>query len=162
MRMVGSCTVELGDVRVSLPGRPPHDRARYVLLGAGDPVGAHAGAVDPPTIPHTAFSGVRVPKPRTLPENARRLLSLYQQAERAHNMGVEAMKNEFPRVHAALVRDQPQEWLLRWNLLESLLKVRDDGPLTHKLRAELEVLEVNLDYKQPIASGLDYLARRIV
>jgi hypothetical protein len=69
------------------------------------------------------------------------------------------MTREFPEVHRELVRSFPDEWLLRWNLLESLLKVKDHGPLSAELKAELERLEVAFDYRQPIASGLRYLAK---
>jgi hypothetical protein len=72
----------------------------------------------------------------------------------------------FPRVHATLTREFPNEWLLRWNLLESLLRSAatsgQAGPITRgladELRAELERLEVALDRRQPIASGLRSLA----
>jgi phenylalanine-4-hydroxylase len=153
--------LELSGARLSLPGsppRPPSDFAGYVLVSAGDPVSAHAGAIDPSYHPDTAFSTVSVPKPREFPARDRELLKLYQRAERAHHRGALAMKNEFPEVHAALGRDYAQEWLLRWNLLESLQRARDDGPLARSLRAELQRLEVELDYKQPIASGLAYLS----
>jgi phenylalanine-4-hydroxylase len=151
--------LEMFDVQMHLPGRPPRALARYVLFGAGEPVTAHAGAVDPRFHRDTDFSPTRLPRPRTLVGNELELLKLYQQAERAHHMGSEMMRTEFPRVHAALVRDQPHEWLLRWNLLESLLRIRRDDPLTRNLHAELERLEVELDYNQPIASGLSYLSR---
>jgi hypothetical protein len=42
-------------------------------------------------------------------------------------------------------RSFPDEWLLRWNLLESLFKVKDTGALATMLRAELERLEVAFD-----------------
>ncbi len=70
------------------------------------------------------------------------------------------MRAEFPRLVDVLVREYPDEWLLRWNLLESLLKAGEKGATTRALRAELEELEVRFDYRQPIASGLEYLLRR--
>jgi hypothetical protein len=48
---------------------------------------------------------------------------------------------------------------LRWNLLESLQKLGIEGRVTAELRRELEQLEVHYQYRQPIASGLSYLAR---
>jgi phenylalanine-4-hydroxylase len=152
--------LELTDARVVLPGRPPLTYARYVLLAAGDPTGARAGAVDPAFHPETTFSDIRVPKPRQLPPDEQQMLRLFQQAERAHNRGAAAVRSEFPQVHAILERDEPQEWLLRWNLLESLLSAGIHGPLTSALQAELEQLEISFQHQQPIASGLRYLSRR--
>ena len=152
--------LEFVDARLALPGRATEVRPRFVYLAAGDVAGAHAGAVDARFHPDTAFSTVRVPRPHTLPEADAQMLRLYQQAERAHNRGAPAMATEFPRVHDALVRAAPHEWLLRWNLLESLLRVGVDLPLTRQLRGELERLEVEFAHRQPITSGLRYLDGR--
>jgi phenylalanine-4-hydroxylase len=149
--------LELCDVRLELADRAV-ELARYRLFAAGEPLTAHAGAVDPSYHGETAFPGVRVPKPRALPEVERELLSLYERAAKAHAEGAPAMAREFPRVYDALVQSFPDEWLLRWNLLESLFKVKDTGPLGPTLKTELERLEVGFDYRQPIASGLRYLA----
>jgi hypothetical protein len=151
--------IELSDVRIWLGDRPVIELPRYRLLAAGDPISAQAGAVDPAYHGETAFPGVRVPKPRSLPTRDQSLLALYEQAAEAHAHGRAVMTRQFPRVHAELVRSFPDEWLLRWNLLESLLKVGERGTLSAELRAELERLEVAFDYRQPIASGLRYLAK---
>jgi phenylalanine-4-hydroxylase len=151
--------LELSDVRIQLPDRPALELGRYRLLAAGDPLTAQAGAVDPSYHGETAFSGVRVPKGRSMPPVEQALVGLYGRAERAHAEGAATVAREFPLIHEKLAQGFPDEWLLRWNLLESLLKVRDFGELTATLRAELEDLEVIFDYKQPIASGLKYLAR---
>jgi hypothetical protein len=173
----------LSDVRVALPDLPPLELARYILLALGDVVTARAGAVDARfhdndgdggdggdggacTGVATAAAGIRVPRPRTLPARERRLLDLYQQAERAHRGEGDPIATVFPRVHAALIREFPDEWLLRWNLLESVLaRAAQPGQSTPALRgladrlgAELERLEVALDRRQPIASGLRALA----
>jgi phenylalanine-4-hydroxylase len=152
--------LELSDARLSLPGRADEVRPRFVLLAVGDIAGAHAGAQDARFHPDTKFSAVRVPKARAWPEQDAQMLRLYQQAERAHNRGASAMALEFPRVHEALRRQAPQEWLLRWNLLESLLRVGIDLPLIEQLRGELEHLEVAFAHRQPITSGLRYLEGR--
>jgi phenylalanine-4-hydroxylase len=150
--------VSLCDARLTRPGRPPLALARYALLSAGQVVTAHAGAVDAKYYPGTAFSGVRVPRPRALPDRDQRLLALYEQAERAHQAGHPAMSAEFPELGTVLDRDYPDEWLLRWNMLESLLKAGHNGALSRTLRAQLERLEDAFDHRQPIASGLRYLA----
>ncbi len=151
--------VELADARVAVPGRPVESLPHYVLCAAGDAVRARPHAVDGAYYGDTQFSKVRVPKPRRNSESERRLQEIYQQAMHAHRAGGEAGAEEFARVLAALDRDYPEEWLLRWNVLESLLKQGQRGELTHKLFAELEALELRFERRQPIASGLRYLAR---
>jgi hypothetical protein len=151
--------IELSAARLELPGRAPLELPRYVLLAAGDVIGAQAGAVDGAYHPDTEFSLTRVPKPRVLPERERALLGLYEQAAGAHAEGAAALTQAFPRIAAGLERDSPDEWLLRWNLLESLLKVGPAGALGNQLRAELERLERKFERREPIASGLRYLSR---
>jgi phenylalanine-4-hydroxylase len=149
--------LELVGARLTLPGAPPRELARYLLLAGGDVVTAHAGAVDARYYPDTPFSPVRVPRPRAFPAGERAMIDLYERAEGAHRAGSSAMAREFPRVHAALQRDFPREWLLRWNMLESLRKAPATGTLAQTLWDELEHLEMALDRRQPIASGLRYL-----
>jgi phenylalanine-4-hydroxylase len=150
----------LKDVRLALPGRDSIDLAEYVLVAAGLPVTAHAGAADPKYHSETAFSSVKIPRPRALPLRELRLQALYEQAERAHQAGRARMQAEFPRLLEVLARDHPEEWLLRWNLLESLLKTGDDGRMVETLRSDLERLELQFDHREPIASGLRYLSGR--
>lgn len=150
--------LELREARLSVPGRAPDTRARFVFLAAGAVTGAHAGAIDPRYHPETAFSDVRIPKHRAFPEAEQQMLGLYEEAERAHSGGAAAMAAEFPHVHAALSQQAPREWLLRWNLLESLLRVGAAPELARTLRRELEQLEVDFAHRQPIASGLRVLA----
>jgi phenylalanine-4-hydroxylase len=151
--------VELAPARLTLPGEPPRALERYALVAAGDAVSAQAGAVDPRFYPDTPFSPVRVPHPRTLPPEEREALALFERAERAHRAGRDAgMIEVFASVHEALEHAHPAEWLLRWNLLESLLRARAAPALCRELRQELERIEVALDRRQPIASGLHYLA----
>jgi hypothetical protein len=151
--------VEWRDAHVRRPGAPPRDYARYPMLAAGAAVTARAGAVDPRHHGDTRFSSKRVPAPVPGDGASARLLGLYERAEGAYRAGASAIAAVFPSVHATLARDYPDEWLLRWNLLETLLKVGGDGDLARSLRAELERLEVGYDHRQPIASGLRYLAR---
>jgi len=61
-------------------------------------------------------------------------------------------------VHDELQRYYSDEWLLRWNLLESLYKLGQRIPLATTLKGELEELELKFANRQPIASGLRYLA----
>ncbi|MGH7438346.1 MAG: aromatic amino acid hydroxylase [Polyangiaceae bacterium] len=150
--------LDLAGAHITLPGSAPRDVPRYALLATGDVVTAHAGAVDARYYGDTPFSPVRIPRPRDYPPEELAMLDLYARAEDAHGKGPEAMADVFPAVHATLTRDFPREWLLRWNLLESLLRAAPRNALVQTLWAELDRLEVVLDRKQPIASGLRYLA----
>lgn len=87
------------------------------------------------------------------------MLSLYETALGAlrSTLGTDVLP-VFERLHRDLERDFPNDWLLRWNLLESLQKLGIQGELAETLRAELTKLEVYYEYRQPIASGLRYLA----
>ncbi len=119
---------------------------------------ARAGASDPAYHPATRRSTIRVPKPHRLPEREARLLELYEQASSALRgaFGARA-QSELERIHDTLRRDFPDEWLLRWNLLESLLKLGSEAPLSAMLKAELEALEIRYEHREPITSGLRYL-----
>jgi hypothetical protein len=63
----------------------------------------------------------------------------------------------FEKMHQTLEAHFPNEWLLRWNLLESLLKLGYQGKLVPQLEEELERLEIRFDHVEPIATGLSYL-----
>jgi hypothetical protein len=88
------------------------------------------------------------------------MLDLYESALGAlrSSLGTDVLP-VFERIHGALVERFEHDWLLRWNLLESLQKLGLKVPLVEQLRSELEQLEVHYHYRQPIASGLSYLSR---
>jgi len=148
----------LEDARLELPGRAPVTLAEYVLVPTGEFLTAEAGAIDPSFFPETDFPGTRVPKPRELPQSELGLLELYEAAWRAHHEGKSAVADVYPLVHQRLGREFPKEWLLRWNLVETLQKLGADPELAATMRRELEALEVIHRYEQPIATGLRYLA----
>ncbi|HET9930522.1 MAG TPA: aromatic amino acid hydroxylase, partial [Polyangiaceae bacterium] len=151
--------IELRDVTISLPGSPRRELPEFVLFAAGDALTARAGAVDPGFYSETEFTGTRVPKPRVFSEREWALMDLYEAASRAHRGGAAAVRADFPAIHRKLAQSFPDEWLLRWNLLESLLKADVDPSLRSALGSELEELELRFERKEPIASGLRYLSR---
>ncbi|HEX3595186.1 MAG TPA: hypothetical protein VHU80_08795, partial [Polyangiaceae bacterium] len=51
----------------------------------------------------------------------------------------------------------PDEWLLRWNLLESLVKLGERPDLVARLERDLERLELHFERREPIATGLAYV-----
>ncbi|MEO6600251.1 MAG: hypothetical protein ABIQ16_10290, partial [Polyangiaceae bacterium] len=120
----------------------------------------HAGPSDPAFFPEAEASRQRVPKPQPLGFSERELLSLYERAVFAFrdHLG-SAPVAAFSEIHAELSRSFPDEWLLRWNLLECLCKLGEDqANLGRTLRHELVALERKFSHREPIASGLRYLS----
>ncbi|HTU58392.1 MAG TPA: hypothetical protein VMF89_08160, partial [Polyangiales bacterium] len=152
--------LELTRATLTLPGRAPLELPRFALVPPSAFVSIEAGAVDASYHPHSQQPNSTVPKPRQLPPEEQRQLTLFERSARAHSGGAASILAEFPAVHAQLHREFSNEWLLRWNLLESLLKLDIGQPLAHQLRSELEELEIRLERRQPIATGLRYLAER--
>lgn len=146
----------LESARVIDPERGVRWDGPFTWALVGEFVTARAGASDPGYHAVTARSGVKVPKSRVLPEREAALLSLYERALEATRER-ERLVAEFERVSSELDARFPEEWLLRWNLLESLLKARHRGSLALHLRQKLEALEQEYEQRQPIASGLRYL-----
>jgi phenylalanine-4-hydroxylase len=131
----------------------------HVVALAESVQGAHAGAPSD-FFAETELPQALVPKAHTVPPRERELLGLYETALGAlrSSLGADVLP-VFERVHGELCRHFEHDWLLRWNLLESLQKLSLDGSVAAALRRELTQLEVYYDYRQPIASGLSYLAR---
>jgi phenylalanine-4-hydroxylase len=133
--------------------------AEYLLFGAAELLSAHAGALDPTFHAATEPAGGSVPKPRELAARERALLSLYEQAiEAFRNQAGSSAVPVFRAIHGQLAASFPDEWLLRWNLLECLCKWGDSGSFGRELEQELLALELKFEKRQPIASGLRYLA----
>jgi phenylalanine-4-hydroxylase len=151
--------VDLEDAHLTLKDRAVRQLPLYRLLAAGTVTTAHAGAAAPAYYPDAPQSLLRVPRPREADHEGRAIGDLFERAERAHRAGPSAVAAAFPEIHEALERSHPREWLLRWNMLESLIKIGQHAALAGALRGELERLEVCLNHKEPIASGLRYLDR---
>jgi hypothetical protein len=134
----------------------------HVVVLSDSVLGAHAGAPSD-FFPESELPEVLVPKAHSLPPRERELLGLYEAAlEALRSSGASAtseIESVFERVHGELGRRFEHDWLLRWNLLESLQKLGVENRVTAELRRELEQLEVYYQYRQPIASGLSYLSR---
>jgi hypothetical protein len=106
----------------------------------------------------TTFASTEVPKLRSWNPAQRELIGLYDDALSAlrHSFGAEVV-SRFETIHRALRERFPDEWLLRWNLLESLVKLGQGAELGLQLVAELESLEIRYAHREPIATGLSYL-----
>jgi phenylalanine-4-hydroxylase len=133
--------------------------AGHVVVLAEAALGAHAGAPSD-FFPVTELPEALVPKAHTVPPRERELLGLYETALGAlrSSLGGDVVP-VFERLHRELCAHFEHDWLLRWNLLESLQKLSLEGSVAAQLRRELEQLEVHYQYRQPIASGLSYLSR---
>jgi phenylalanine-4-hydroxylase len=108
--------------------------------------------------PATEFADTQVPKPRDFAPAERELIGLYEQALAVlrESFGSKVVPR-FEVIHRALSERYPDEWLLRWNLLESLIKLGEGGALASSLEADLSRLEVHFAHREPIATGLAYL-----
>ena len=123
--------------------------ARVVTAQAALPAGFHAA---------TAYSDARVPKPRDIAPAQRELIVLYERALETlrQSFGSDVVPR-FAAIHQVLHERYPDEWLLRWNLLESLIKLDKGAELAAVLEAELERMEIRFAGTEPIATGLAYL-----
>lgn len=134
--------------------------AEYLLFVAPELRTAHAGAEDPAFHPTTEPASGSVPKPRELATRERALLILYERAVEAFRKHAESSAlPEFHALHSQLTAHFPDEWLLRWNLLECLCKWGESGGgFGRELERELLALELKFAHREPIASGLRYLS----
>jgi len=133
--------------------------SEYWLCAAHEVVTAHAGAADPAFFAESTPSAARVPKPRSFAERERALLALYDRAIAAFRGQLgSAVVTAFAPILAELDRQFSEEWLLRWNMLECLVKLGEHGPLATTLETQLARLEVRFSHREPIATGLRYLA----
>jgi phenylalanine-4-hydroxylase len=118
-----------------------------------------AGAVDAEYYAPTEFCGERVPhaKDPTTAEEEGKVLHLYREALQFwQNPDTPQLVEGFVKLDEQL-QAHPDEWLLRWNLLESLRKVDRGESLQRKLRDDLLEIEKS-DYDSlPITTGLRYL-----
>ncbi len=112
-----------GMLTAGVAGSMPLEAGQIVVL-AEVAEGAHAGAPSD-FFPETELPRMLVPKQHTLPPSEHALLGLYESAIGAlrSSLGSEVVP-VFERVHRELALHFPYDWLLRWNLLESLQKLR--------------------------------------
>ncbi|MET0341516.1 MAG: aromatic amino acid hydroxylase [Polyangiales bacterium] len=148
----------LHDCEVTRAGAPVLRARDYPLLLAEHVVTASA-AVPEGFYPATPFAGTQVPTPRTHGEAERRMIALHEQVRALVHaqLGARGLA-PLEAMHATLLAHHPDEWLLRWNLLEALLTAgQRDAPLARTLTEELERLEIRYAHREPIATGLAQL-----
>ena len=138
-------------------GRVFRSQAPYPLALGAEARTARAGAL-PGFFPPTPRSALRIPKPRWFAPAERDLLSLYERAvESWRGAGGTELVSTFERISDELDERFGNDWLLRWNLLESLVKVGEGAELARRLERDLEDLEVRYAHLEPIATGLEYI-----
>ncbi len=139
-------------------GRPLFHAAQAYPCVLGHRVRTAGAAIPAGYFPETAVSATTVPKPRTYDEAQRQRIGLHERGLAAwRSLAGSDLVREFEAIAARLDRAYPDEWLLRWNLLESLVKLGERSGLTERLERDLELLEVRFEHLEPIASGLGYI-----
>lgn len=164
-----SCAVRRGEELLFAPSWGPYD-----LAAGGQVARCFAGAADPSYYPPSTFPGHKVPRAGaaqgagaggeadpTAHDEA--LLPLY---ERYQDLTARETTVRELEALAASMQAHPDAWLLRWNLLEGLGRVRAGVPAHERARldqlvavlvAELEDYE-RTDYDRlPITTGLRFL-----
>jgi phenylalanine-4-hydroxylase len=144
----------LGERELPLPSR--------VIPLASRVEAAHAGAADPSYWPATSFPEKLTPERRVRPESDARLLQLYRDALRLwRDPESPELVAGFSHIARELRAHYPGDWLLRWNLLESLRKIDTGVVLATMLRDDLIDVEAatpgDAATKAPIERGLRYL-----
>lgn len=141
---------------LTMPNGPIfRSQSLYPLALAGALPGVRAGAPQS-YVGASSPSCARVPRPQWMNPRDRQMLSLYEEAVDAwRTSSGGALVAAFERISRKLDCEYPDDWLLRWNLLESLVKVREGASaLAKKLTLELDALDIKYSHKEPISAGL--------
>jgi phenylalanine-4-hydroxylase len=151
--------LDLRDVSLRRGGvllSPP--RVTCALALGASVMSGFAGPADPRFWPDSEFGAAPIPR-QEAPSAARASLrGLYDEALelwRAPHMP--GLVPGLLRVAEALRKDFPEDWLLRWNLLECLGKVDHGLRPACELRDELLEIESRHPRDAPISMGLRYL-----
>ncbi|HET8939335.1 MAG TPA: aromatic amino acid hydroxylase [Polyangiales bacterium] len=148
---LADCTLScIGEVLLRSPGPYPLVLAERVMT-------AHA-ALPLGYFPATELRETKIPRQREFPPAHAKLIELYEEAlgSLREGFGGDVLQT-FERIHEALEARYPDDWLLRWNLLESLAKLGKGAALGADLTRELERLELRYAHREPIATGLAYV-----
>jgi phenylalanine-4-hydroxylase len=153
---LADCSAHHGERVLYEPDWGPFD------LGVGQFVrSAFAGPADPVYFSETSFPERRVPRPHLRVGDDAALLALYRRALRLWEKPESPdLVPGFEAIGEALRDDFPDDWLLRWNLLESLAKTGTGDALAAQLRAELLEIEQRFPSEAPVSTGLHFLAER--
>jgi phenylalanine-4-hydroxylase len=138
-----------------LRAREPYPLAlatRVLTASAELPDGYHA---------ETEFPDKRVPKARQFDAAQRQLIGLYEQTREVLRQGCGSTALEqLEKIYGVLEAQYPDEWLLRWNLLEGFLQLGAKAGSGERIEGQLEEMEIRFAHREPIATGLAYLKAR--
>lgn len=107
----------------------------------------------------TVASPTSVPRPRELTDREHTLEQLHELAlavlHGALGGATPALLASLQSIHEQLARAFPDEWLLRFNVLEALLRLGEGAsPLAREIERELDQLELRFLHREPIDTGL--------
>ncbi len=154
---IRQAAASLGETAFDVPG------GELIVVPFPSPLAtAFAGPADARFWTASEPSAVRVPLRRARPAADQPLVALYREALRLwEEPSSPALIPGFQRIADALRRDHPDDWLLRWNLLESLHKLDAGVVLACALRDDLLDVEARTPgdaaTRAPISLGLRYL-----
>ena len=147
------CTVTRGDLVLFQP-----DWGFYDLAISESVITAYAGVADLSYWPATELKDKKVPSFSPMDPQNQRLHEMYRQALRTiKSADTEEILALFRSLHEELQSHYPEHWLLRWNLLETLVKMDRGVILTAQLKKELLEIESRHYEEAPISMGLKYL-----
>jgi phenylalanine-4-hydroxylase len=146
-------TVTHGDDRLFEPSWGTYDMA------VGEEVwSAFAGAADDGYYETTEYPAILAPVREPRVEDEALVIDFYREALRLwESPDAPELVARFHFLAESLRESFPDEWLLRWNLLECLCKVGRGEDLAHTLREELLAIEKKRPDDLPIGLGLRYL-----
>jgi phenylalanine-4-hydroxylase len=154
----GTDWLVLRNARIARGDRVEVAEPELVIVAGGPLRAAFAGPADPGFWPPTGFPQTSVPRRRTPAAQHRALLALYHEALALwREPDSPALVPGFERIAEQLRSKFPEDWLLRWNLLECLRKVDHGVVLASRLRDELLEVEERYPRDAPITMGLRYL-----
>lgn len=142
--------LDLADVLLHFPDGTRERRERWLLPLFGTELTARP---DDREVTKTFPSCRQAPPKRQLDERARRLRQLYEQARLlGNNVSGPRTRARLEVLYDALDRQYPDEWLLRWLLLERL--TADGVHPPERIVEDLRRLERRFEFREPIATGL--------
>jgi phenylalanine-4-hydroxylase len=153
---LAECRVSRGDTILFRPEWGRYDLAVGETVTAG-----WAGPADPCYWPETAFSDRCIPIRKQRRPREALLIALYREALALWaEPEAPGVVPGFRRIAGELEKRFPEEWLLRWNLLECLCKLgRGDEPFVRELREQLLEIEARNPREVPISMGLRFLGQ---
>jgi phenylalanine-4-hydroxylase len=152
----------VGEKAEATLGERPLALPSPVIPLAGEIAAAHAGAADASYWPASELPRAMTPPRRARPAGDLQLVALYREALRLWEApDSPELVPGFTRIAGELRAHYPGDWLLRWNLLESLRKLDAGVVLATMLRDDLLDVEAETPgdaaTKAPIERGLRYL-----